>query len=213
MLTDYMPEKEIAKIANRLQVPLIIADIMNDEGTLTDDVKFGLHEILSDYQPDSALLSIALSALSIANTHKHRAATFSMLKIECERVIAEYGMLWLQNAQARNLDTNTVFETLIHIPEDLESLSELLEFAKITLEHSDPQAAQLCKILITQSNAQSIIAQAFLDSMDMGKQDPWALSEDMYDDENIDMGSLMAAENKMEPFYTDNVIAFPGAAN
>jgi len=172
MLTDYMPEKEIAKIANRLQVPLIIADIMNDEGTLTDDVKFGLHEILSDYQPDSALLSIALSALSIANTHKHRAAT-----------------------------------------EDLESLSELLEFAKITLEHSDPQAAQLCKILITQSNAQSIIAQAFLDSMDMGKQDPWALSEDMYDDENIDMGSLMAAENKMEPFYTDNVIAFPGAAN
>ena len=209
MLSDYMPEKDIAKIANRLQVRLIIADILNGEGALTDDVRMGLHEILSDDQPDSALLSIALSALSIANTHYETAATFQMLKIECERVIAEYGMMWLQNAQAKNLDTNTVFETLVHIPEDLESISELLEFAKITLEFRDPEAAKLCTILTTQAGAQSIIAQTFIDSMDMGDSEPW----NIYEGEDIDMGTLIAAENATEPFYTDNVIQFPMARN
>lgn len=209
MLSDYMPKRDVAKIANRLQVPLIIADILNGEGELTDDVMMGLHEILSDDQPDSALLSIALSALSIANTHKDKAATFGMLKIECERVIAEYGMMWLQNAQAKNLDTNTVFETLVHIPEDLESISELLEFAKVTLQNRDPQAVQLCTILTTQAEAQSIIAQTFIESMDMGETEPW----NIYENEDMDMGVIAAAENNAQPFYTDNIIAFPGTRN
>lgn len=213
MLSDYMPERDLAKIANRLQVPLIIADILNDEGSLTDDVMMGLHEILSDDQPDSALLSIALSALSIANTHIDTAATFSLLKIECERVIAEYGMIWLQNAQAKTLDTNTVFETLVHIPEDLEIIRELLEFSKSTLQLCDPEASKLCSILMTQAGAQSIIAEAFLETMDMGNDAPWNLDTHLYDGEDIDMGTLVAAEQTAQPFYTDNVIAFPGTRN
>ena len=211
MLSDMiiMRNRDIAKIANRLQVPLIIGDILNGEGALTDDVHMGLHEILSDDQPDSALLSIALSARAIATNFEGRASIFDMLKIECDRIIAEYGMMWLRNAQAKTLDDNMVFETLVHIPEDLESLSELLEFTKIILEDGNNEAANLCDILTTQATAQSLIAQTFIDSMDMGGEEPW----DIYEDENMDMSAVIAAEATSEPFYTDNIIQFPKTMN
>lgn len=209
MLSDYLPEQDIAKIANRLQVPIIIGDILSGEGALTDDVAYGLHEILSDDQPDSALLSIALSAYSIAGTFKGHAATFDMLKVECERIIAEYGMMWLQNAQAKTLDNNMVFETLVHIPEDLECLTELLEFAQVMLHHHDKEGSELCKILLRQAGAQKLVAEAFLDSLDMGQEEPW----NMYDGEDIDMGALVAEQQTAQPFYTDNIIPFPMTRN
>jgi len=188
MLSDMivMRDQDIAKIANRLQVPLII----------------------SDDQPDSALLSIALSARALAERFHGQAAIFTMLTNECDRIIAEYGMIWLRNAQAKKLDDNTVFETLVHIPEDLEAISELLEFAKITLEDAGEDAADLCTILTTQAGAQGIVAQTFLDSMDMGNQEPW----DIYEGENINMGAIVA-EQASQAFYTDNVIAFPVTKN
>ena len=206
--TIMMRDQDIAKIANRLQVPLIIGDILNGEGALTDDVHMGLHEILSDDQPDSALLSITLSARTIANAFAGQASIFDMLKIECDRIIAEYGMMWLRNAQAKSLDNNTVFETLVHIPEDLDCISELLEFAKLTLDDAENDASDLCAILIAQASAQSLIAQTFLESMDMGEQDPWTIDHAIYDGENIDMGALVA-EQASQTFYTDNVIKFP----
>lgn len=205
MLSDMivMRDQDIAKIANRLQVPLIIGDILNGEGLLTDDVTYGLHEILSDDQPDSALLSIALSARALAERYHGHAAIFTMITNECDRIIAEYGMMWLRNAQAKTLDDNTVFETLVHIPEDLEAISELLEFAKITLEDAGDSAADLCNILTTQACAQSIVAQAFIDSMDMGEADPWEQTN-LYEDIVIE---------KSVQTYTNNVIAFPGTVN
>lgn len=206
--TILMRDQDIAKIANRLQVPLIIGDILSGESALTNDVHMGLHEVLSDDQPDSALLSIALSAYTLATRFQDRAATFGMVKVECERIIAEYGMMWLRNAQAKTLDDNTVFETLVHIPEDLECLSELLELAKIALQNTNKEAAALCTILTTQASAQSIIAQAFLDSMDMYDDEPWSI----YQDEDIDMNALVA-EQAAQTFYTDNVITFPKMVN
>ncbi len=210
--TILMRDQDIAKIANRLQVPLIIGDILNGEGALTSDVQLGLHEILSEDQPDSALLSIALSARSIAETYYGSASIFEMIIMETDRIIAEYGMMWLRNAQAKTLDSNTVFETLVHIPEDLESLCELIEFAKMTLTGSNDESAEICKILITQANAQSIIAQTFIDSMDLGSNEPWNISN-IYEDEDIDMGAIIASEASTETFYTDNIIAFPKTVN
>lgn len=217
MLTDTMPEKDIATIANRLQVPLIISDILNDEGALTDDVYLGLHEILSDDQPDSALLSIALSAYAMANKFTSHAGTFNILKMECERIITEYGMMWLRNAQSRELDDNMIFDTLVHIPEDLECLAELLEYVQVTLRDHDPIAANLCEILITQASAQTMIAETFLETLDidMDSEDeaPWNMDGNLYEGEDIDMGALVAEQQTAQPFYTDNVIPFPGTRN
>lgn len=55
-----LSEKELAKLTNTLQIPMIVQGILDGQESFTPDMQYGLHEILSDYQPDSALLSIAL---------------------------------------------------------------------------------------------------------------------------------------------------------
>lgn len=192
-----LSEQELASVTNRLQVPLIIQDILDDEGILTDDIQCGLHEILSDDQPDSALLCIALSAQKIANRYKGTSAALKILSMESNRIIAEYASIWLKNAQEKSLDDNMVFETLVHIPEDLESIAELLEAGMISLQLENNQSAALCQILIIQARAQAMIAETYLESMEMFDAEPWEI-EDCFE---------TAPE---EPkFYTNNVIQFP----
>lgn len=198
--------KDLAILTNRLQVPLIISDILNGEGALTDDVFMGLHEILSDDQPDSALLSIALSAKQIATTHQDANASIALLSIECDRIIFEYGQLWLRNAQSKDLDDNLVFETLVHIPEDLEALNELLEITKLYLTTRDPEAASLCDIMCTQAKAQGMIAETFLESMnDLPEENIWGAPANL--EQSI---APEIAEQALET-AANNVIQFPTA--
>lgn len=198
-----LSNKDLAILTNRLQVPLIIGDILSGEGALTDDVRMGLHEVLSDDQPDSALLSIALSAKQIADAYGETNASIKLLNIECDRIILEYGQLWLRNAQAKSLDDNLVFETLVHIPEDLEALKELLEITAIFLSTKAPQTADLCKIMISQAQAQATIAETFLEGLnDMPEQDIWGTPANL--DQNIEPVIADQAINA-----SDNVIQFP----
>ncbi len=192
-----LSEQELASVTNRLQVPLIIQDILDDDGILTDEIQLGLHEILSDDQPDSALLCIALSAQKIANRYQGTSVAMKILNMECSRIIAEYASIWLKNAQEKSLDDNMVFETLVHIPEDLESIAELLEAGMITLQLENNQSAALCQILITQARAQAIIAETYLESMEMFDEEPWEIE-----------GCFETAPEETK-FYTNNVIQFP----
>ncbi|MGB0720693.1 MAG: hypothetical protein ACPGRX_09470 [Bdellovibrionales bacterium] len=214
MLSLAMNDQDLATMMARLQVPLIVGDILDDNGALTDDVVMGLHETLSEDQPDSALLSIALSARIIAARFSALGPSFKVLGIEADKIIRDYGPLWLKNARKSRMDDALVFETLAHIPEDLESLSELLTLAKAKLLGRDKNAAQLCEIMITQSGAQALIAETFLDCLDQGAQDPWDIQDgfsDLYQGENIGLAAL-ASEQAFtgQNFYTDNVVAFPG---
>ncbi len=214
----YLDDQNMAMIANRLQVPLVIGDILNDQEDLSDDTYRALHDILSEDQPDSALLSIALSAYILANRHVGKAACFSLLKIECERIIAEYGMLWLRNAQAKTLDDNMVFETLVHIPEDLTCLAELLEFAGILLNTENSDAAEICDILVTQAHAQAIIAETFLEAITFNDDDcdedseydlaPW----DMDGEFESELDSAMADQIIQIAAMGDNIIPFPAGS-
>lgn len=197
-----LSEHDLAGLTNRLQVPLIIQDILNDQGALTDDVQYGLHEILSDYEPDSALLCIALSARKIATRFQHRVANLAVLKIECDRIIADYAELWLNNAKDRPVDDNLVFDTLMNIPEDLEGLAELLEINKAFLQRHSADAANLCEILIVQANAQILVAETFVEIMDTDSEE-----------------GIMANDNGLADMPAQaattggNVIQFPGSVN
>ncbi len=197
-----LSEQELASVTNRLQIPLIVQDILDDEGILTDEVQLGLHEILSDDQPDSALLCIALSAQKIANRYKAHCVAMKILGMECERIVAEYASIWLKNAQEKSLDDNMVFETLVHIPEDLESLAELLEAGMITLQLENDQSAALCQILIVQARSQSLIAETYLESMDLFDDEaPWEIQQGL---------DPVIADQEIHCNFTDNVIQFPG---
>ncbi len=190
-------EKDLAGLTNRLQVPLIIQDILEGMSELTDDVTYGLHEVLSDYEPDSALLCIALSARKIAARFQHRISNLAVLKMECDRIISDYAELWLNNAKDRPVDDNLVFDTLMNIPEDLEGLAELLEVNQAFLSRYSEDAANLCEILIIQANAQILVAETFVEIFEREEDETLANDNGL-----ADMPAQAAASGT-------NIIQFP----
>lgn len=158
MLTN----KEVATLTNKLQVPAVVGDILNGNDTLTDEVQYALHEVISDLQPDSALLAIAVSAAKIAKIYESASPGMRVLRGECLRIIDDYGALWLKNARNENMDGDSVLDILAHAPEDLEGLAELLELGMVFLKAKDTQAAALCEILYIQAGAHAMIADEFI---------------------------------------------------
>ncbi len=159
-----LQDKELANLTNSLQVPMIMQDLLEGRETLEPDVRYGIHEILSEYYPDSALLCLALSARKIATFLQKRYGLMRALKLECDRIVEEYAPLWLDHAYKRTLDETTLFETLSQIPEDLESLAELLEVDAVFLRGEEPLPAELCRILSLQARAQILVAESYLEA-------------------------------------------------
>lgn len=159
-------DKELAKIANRLQAPLIISDIMAGECVLTGDVQYGLHILISDLQVDSALLCIALGGLQITNSQHKASLGISILKLQCESIVNDYAAHWLQNSSVTGTDSHDMADTMSCISEDLEGLSELLDTAlnNRTQAKNDP-AFSLLKILSIQAKAHAAIAEEFCDML------------------------------------------------
>lgn len=191
-----LSNKEIATVANKLQVPLIISDIMAGEGELTDDVHYGLHAVISDLQPDSALLCIALAGLKIANTYHRASPAVAVLKLQCESLVDEYASLWLQNAKEENIDEHQALDALSRVSEDLEGIADLLDLAMVFLQSKDETSTALIKILSIQARAQAVIADEFFGAI---------YTQARYEDaDEIELEDAIAGS-----FMTDNVIQFP----
>jgi hypothetical protein len=186
MLTD----KDRALLTTRLQAPLIIEDILSGKSALTDEAHYGLHALLSDFQPDTALLAIAASAEKIAFAYAEASPGMSVLALESKRLLEEYGPLWLQNAHGQTIDATGISELLGYTAEDLEGLAELLEINGCFLRGKDPQAAAVFEILAVQASAQAMIAEEFLLVADQA-------------------GEVYGAHSLSASSLNDNVIAFP----
>ncbi len=186
-------KKDSALLRSKLYVPIVIRDILDASGPLADDEQYALHETISDLQPDSALLCIALAAKQLANCAPYPSATLKVLDIECDRIIDDYAPLWLENTRNQHMDETLVFDTLANIPEDLESLSELLEVNAAFFSNHDPKAAEICNILFIQAGAHALIAEEFIGVIDEEADEP------------VDFTPIPETQNAV----TDNVIAFP----
>lgn len=186
-----LSNKEVATLTNKLQAPVVIADILAGREELSDEVHYALHEIISDMQPDSALLAIAASAATIARIYQNASPGMKVLKMECDRILEDYGSLWLQNARNEKIDESQVLDMLGHTPEDLESIAELLELNGVFLKAKDAQAATLCDILYIQSKAHAMIADEFI-----------AMANDVSNRSDVKLPA-------MPVMMADNVIPFP----
>lgn len=157
-----LSNRDMAKLKTRLQVPMVVTDILKGDETLTDDVQYGLHEVISDLQPDSALLAIAISASSIARIYSKASPGMKVLGMECDKIIEDYGSIWLRHAQNESPDQEEILDILAQTPEDLEGIAELLEVNACFLKAKDAQAAALCEILLIQAQAHALIADEFM---------------------------------------------------
>jgi hypothetical protein len=188
-----LSHKDFAFLANKLQAPVIISDILNNRTAFSDDIHYGLHELISDFQPDTALLAIALGAKAIVQKYKYASPSSRVLNIECDRIIYEYGTIWVQNAKDEPLNVGEVFDVLIHTTDDLESIANLLEINTEFLKHKDAEAARICKILSVQARAQAMVSDAFM-----------SMAEDRQPEK-----ARPAPTPMLTAAFTDNVIQFP----
>lgn len=193
-------DKDLTSITNRLQVPMVVQDILDQQSALDADTSFAIHETLSDFEPDSALLAMAIAARKLAGRFQHRIANLMILKIEAERIIEDYAGLWISNAKDKPLDDNLVFDTLMNIPEDFEMLVELLEINQPLLARHSQDAADLCEILIIQANAQILVAETFIEMIENPEDQTLA----------NDNGKFQVLPAQMAG--SSNVINFPGQA-
>lgn len=158
--------EEFAAVINKLQVPVVISDIMRGEEFLTQDVHYALHESISDLQPDSALLCIALGARKIAGHQKKPFPALQVLSMECDRIIGDYAAPWLRNAQEGTVSEEDAFDLLSTTAEDLEDIAALLGSCEAYLRTTDEDAATLCNIMRVQAQAHAMVAEAYFQMME-----------------------------------------------
>lgn len=159
-----LAEQDLAYMVSRLEVPLVIKEILEGKQALCDETHYALHETLSELQPDTALLAIVLSMQAIT---KHSHSPFSMsLNFEASRLIQDYGSLWISNAKNNSPSLDRIFDVIIHVAEDLESIAELLELHESSLKEQNQTITELCQILYIQARAQALVAQTFMDMVD-----------------------------------------------
>ena len=172
------------------------------DGTPITDNTFGeghhsLHATFSEFQPDSSLICIALSTLRILETIGEDSP---ILEMECKRIIGEYGPLWLDNADMADTDPREVLDRLVHVPDDLGAVSELLRLHADQFRSDHLRAAVFMDIFQIQAEAQIVIAEDFIDTLSAHD------SVFSHAAANTKTAVPVAALSKT---MTDNIIRFP----
>ncbi len=161
-----LKQKELATVASKLQVPIIVSDLLHGDEPMTDEAEYALHEAISEMQPDSALLCIAMCGARIAGGRGLNAPAVRLLGIECHKIIEEYAALWLSNAEDGDVDEEQAIEALSGTAEDLEDLAGLFEGCIAFLNRTNGDAAILCDIMSIQARAQALVAEAYFDALE-----------------------------------------------
>lgn len=155
--------QQLARLHTKLVVPFAVGEMLHDGQELTPDMHYALHEALSEMDPDTALLAIALSAAHVAAQLCPQVPVSCALNAEAAKIVEEYGADWLSHAdgQAPSREGRDLLSLLEHIPEDLEALADILDASRAELEESDP-VNQIGFILSAQARAHKDIAEYVL---------------------------------------------------
>ncbi len=184
-----LSDHDLARLHAKFIVPIVVDHMLRDEEPLDDIAEHAMNEILFELCPDTALLCIAMCARHIA-TKMSDLPIGRALSAEAEKITDEYGPLWLAHEQnPDNLDDDAIMDLLVHIPEDLEALRDLLEATMAELNEDHCIAAILCDILSLQADHHRDIAELELQSLNLHPQKRVSAK-------NIDCGG-------------DNIIPFP----
>lgn len=190
--------EDFSKLHAHLVVPIIAADILSGVEKLDEEARYALHEALSEIDPDSALLAIALSAQHIAALYISEVPVAVGLKFESEKILQEYGPEWLANYYGGPVDEGALYEMLQTLPEDLEALADLMDSLRCSIFNEQNPAYGLCEILSIQARAHMDVADYILEELD----------REFFREENRHSETLAAPQTLQ--YSTDNIIVFPG---
>lgn len=163
-------------IQEKLSVPILVEEILDSDGSISPDLRYALHEVISEFHPDAALLCIASTVMILGQYQGYKTNSFKIVLLECERILNDYAALWLEHSEggsssvfnsAENLEKKQeLFEAIISIPEDLECIAELIAVNVGFVRNTDAKLAEILDILHMQAGAHAIIAEQFVAAID-----------------------------------------------
>ncbi len=156
-----MSNQSMAHLINKLQAPLIVSDILTGRDQ-EDDTIYALSTLISDMQPDAAILAIALSMRAIIAPYLFASPSLQMTEIECTRLIEDYSQSWINAPLGANTAPTTAIDILEDAIDDLVYMQELLELNTNFLSAKDIVGADLCRLLSQQVAAQKSIAEHYI---------------------------------------------------
>lgn len=194
--------EDIARLHAYLVVPVAVNEVMDSGLPMVGETQYGLHVALSEIEPDSALLAIALSAQRIAAEFYDTIPVATALKMESDKIISDYGPEWLANFHRHPIQGDDLFDLLCHVPEDLEAMADLLESLQASILNMDHPAHGLCTVLAVQARAHMDIAEFVLSELE-------SENNDMQAEWNEDGVCTSKVPTLWGPKPEDNIILFP----
>jgi hypothetical protein len=147
-------ERDLIRLHHDLVAPVAVHEIMRGHDQLDETARYTLDVMITEFQPDTALLCIALCAAHVADLHTTYLPIASGLGFEASRIVHEYGPLWIANADRRlNLShERQVLDLLEQMPEDFEAMADMLDALRGHLIETTDSAI-LCDILSQNARA------------------------------------------------------------
>lgn len=199
-------QDQFEQMRQQLIVPLAVTDILKHNLNVEPDMQYGLHMALSEVDPDSALLAIALCAQDLAAKTINHTTIAGALQKEAADLLADYGPSWLHNNLNAPIPSYVYEEILDTVPEDLECLADLIDVLYAELGEENSPIALLARLLSIQARAHMEIAEFVLAEIAYEKQ------TDEQKAQEPKFGYASTQSETTESFAGDNIIVFPGAA-
>lgn len=153
-MQELLSERELIRLHHELVAPVAVHEIIRGHDALDETARYTLDVMIAEFDPDTALLCIALCAAHVAEMHTGCLPAAGSLGFEASRIVHEYGPLWLANADRRLSPAHEgrVLDLLEHMPEDFEALADLLDALRGHLIETTDSAI-LCDILSQNARA------------------------------------------------------------
>lgn len=150
--------RNLALLKSRLQLPLIVRQLLKSGEKMEGETKYAMHTLLGDLDPVQALLCAAFCLKEIANYEGLDFSGYNFLHTECNRLIKRYAHAHLFMTEGHAAQTQSVASAWGRLTEDLENFSEMLDLCRLSFEVSGPHSAEILEVLSIQIDAQTMIA-------------------------------------------------------
>lgn len=209
-------DEQLARMHAHFVVPVVVADILREGKPLEDDEIMAIHATLSDMQPDSALLAMALSAQHMAFYAQKDMIFSNTLYYHADRIVDDYGPFWLMHADNDSrLDEyeDELLSVLSDIPDDLASLIDVLSVARDSVKNPNHPMAVIADIFCKQAEAQQLIASTFLEIMEEEQEQAQEQTRAL-EVENPSKMAPVSFDPMLDGVQSNgsNVLYFPGTA-
>lgn len=153
-MRELLSEREIIRLHHALVAPVAVHEIIRGHDALDETARYTLDVMIAEFDPDTALLCIALCAAHVADRHAGYLPVAGSLGFEAGRIVHEYGPLWLANADRRLSDAHEgqILDLLDHMQEDFEAMADLIDALRGHLIETTDSAI-LCDILSQNAHA------------------------------------------------------------